>query len=195
MNSNRAIHSYGRLQLAAATVNVNLVIWSFCRNLCIFHARIWGRGTDGWLLTCSRCHLSCRRYGSLCTCPLRVWGWTSPCWGRSRTGSYRHTNTSWCFPLHERFVENKYTNRMPPFRPLFLMPIALKKRIYYKMEILLQMRDSTLVFNCLSVLFFMDRVCYIKRIIKPVKKNSRKSQTFLQPNSWHKTTIEIYIIY
>lgn len=82
------------------------------------------------------------------------------------------------------------------FKQLFLLTIALEK-IYCgsKMEILLQMRDSTQVFNCMSVLFFMDRFCYIKRIIQPVKFFLKKIQTSLQPNFRHKTTTEIYLIY
>lgn len=47
-----------------------------------------GREQQERRLTCSTCRWSCRRRGSLCTCPWPGWVWTSRCWGRSLTGSW-----------------------------------------------------------------------------------------------------------
>lgn len=78
-----------------------------------------GGGGDGWCLTCSRCHLSCRRYGSLCTCPWRGWGWTSQCWGRSRTGSCKtHIIQIFYYNIHlhknlQKYIEMKTSTEFP----------------------------------------------------------------------------------
>lgn len=124
MNSNRAVRSYGRQQLASAAVNVNLVFKVFV-GTCAFFIPVWGggwRGVDSWGLTCSMCHLSCRRYGSLCTCPWRGWAWTSRCWGRSQTGSCKHTKRQlvYCNIQIKTICRDSRTLFMWPLYSLFL---------------------------------------------------------------------------
>lgn len=49
MNSNRAVRSYGRQQLASAAVNVNLVFKVFV-GTCAFFIPVWGGGGGGGLI-------------------------------------------------------------------------------------------------------------------------------------------------
>lgn len=66
---------------------------------------------DHQCLTCSRCRLSCRRYGSLCTCPWRGWAWTSRCSGRSQTGRCKHTGRNM---FQWKFIQRTICIRVPP---------------------------------------------------------------------------------
>lgn len=95
----QALNPNGGFGKVPGRAALQAVITPPCRESDFFFSLFFQPSAErGWCnslcLTCSRCHLSCRRYESLCTCPWRGWAWTSRCSGRSRTESCKHTQTN-----------------------------------------------------------------------------------------------------